>query len=111
MRICDFCWADWSPDGKYFYVSFDIIARSNSMRHGHTYVFSLKSDSDLPTLPPGGLRSEADIAKLATVVQGANRLDYFAPWAFTRCLCLRSAHYSEKIYIEFRCREPDKRCR
>ena len=78
-RICDFCWADWSPDGKDFYISFDIVARSNSMRRGHTYVFSLKSESELPALPSGGLRSEADIAKLATVVQGANRLDYFAP--------------------------------
>lgn len=78
-RICDFCWARWSADGKYFYVSFDIIAKSSSMGRGQNYVFPLKSGSALPALPPGGTRTEADIAKLGAVVEPASKADDFEP--------------------------------
>src|SRR2546430_5773991 len=32
VRLCDFCWAKWSGDGKYFYLYFDILTRGNAKR-------------------------------------------------------------------------------
>jgi serine/threonine protein kinase len=89
-RICDFCWPRWSGDGKFFYVSFDVIAKSSSGRQGQTYVFSLKPGSLLPSLPPGGTRTEADIARLGAIVAPAGKADGFLPgpspanYAFSR---------------------------
>jgi hypothetical protein len=77
-RICDFCWPQWSPDGRHFYVFFDVIARRNANR-GRAYVFPLKSGSALPALPSTGIGSESDFATLGAIVQPSPKADEFAP--------------------------------
>jgi hypothetical protein len=70
-QICDICAPLWSPDSKRLYVSF---ARTV----GQTYVIPWKPGSSLEALPPGGTRTEADVAKVAAIVPAA-RQQGFAP--------------------------------
>ena len=90
MRLCDFCWAKWSGDGKYFYLYFDILTRANAKRRGRSYVFAVRPGAELPAIPPGGIKSEADLAKLGATVQPASKADDVAPgpspaiYAFTQ---------------------------
>ena len=90
VRLCDFCWAKWSGDGKYFYLYFDILTRGNAKRRGRSYVFAVRPGAELPTIPPGGIKSEGDLAKLGATVQPASKADDVAPgpspaiYAFTQ---------------------------
>ena len=77
--ICNFCIPRWSGSGKYFYVSFDVIAKTSSTQHGQTYALPIKHGTGLPALPAEGTHSEADIAKLGTVVQAASKAEEFVP--------------------------------
>jgi serine/threonine protein kinase len=79
QRICDFCWPQWSADGRYFYVSFDVLGRRDTPKHGRSYVFPLKAGSALPPLPRTGFGSESDFASLGALVQPAAKVDEFAP--------------------------------
>ena len=78
-RLCDFCWPRWSPDGRYFYVFFDVIARRDAASRARAYVLPLKSGSALPALPKGGTRSESDLASLGAIVQPTAKVDELAP--------------------------------
>ncbi len=90
VRLCDFCCAKWSGDGKYFYLYFDILTRGNAKRRGRSYVFAVRPGAELPAIPPGGIKSEADLAKLGATVQPASKADDVAPgpspaiYAFTQ---------------------------
>ena len=56
----------WSPDGTRAYLSLQ-DGRTSAFAVGRTYVFSLASGSVLPHMPPGGFRTEAQIAALPGV--------------------------------------------
>ena len=55
----------WSGDRKRMYVS--VPAGSNSYGDGRTYVFPLSPGSMLPSLPPTGYRTEAEMAAVPSV--------------------------------------------
>jgi len=52
-RICTFCYARWSPDGKFFYV----ITEPTRTSSGKTFAFSLQVPNSLPDLPAQGIFS------------------------------------------------------
>jgi len=56
----------WSRDGKYAYLSIQ-DGQSSAFGLGHTYVMPLAKGSALPSVPPGGFRTEAEIAALPGV--------------------------------------------
>jgi Tol biopolymer transport system component len=60
----DIVW-EWSPDGRRLSIADGPISA------GRSYLVSLPPGSSFPKLPPGGLRSEEDVARLP----GARRLD------------------------------------
>ena len=62
-QICDICAPMWSPDSKRLYVSFALVAKRDSKDRGQTYVIPWKPGSNLEALPPGGTRTEADVAR------------------------------------------------
>lgn len=77
-HICDTCFPHWSPDGKRLYVSFSLISKDESKTHGQTYVLPWKSESTLKIFPEKGIQTEAEFAKLATVVTAARGVEDFA---------------------------------
>jgi eukaryotic-like serine/threonine-protein kinase len=78
-QICDFCAPMWSPDSKRLYISFALVAKGDSKDRGQTYVIPWKTGSNLDALPPGGTRTEADVAKVAAIVTAARQAQGFAP--------------------------------
>jgi serine/threonine protein kinase/Tol biopolymer transport system component len=56
----------WSRDGKYAYLSIQ-DGQSSAFGLGHTYVMPLAKGSALPSVPPGGFRTEGEIATLPGV--------------------------------------------
>jgi hypothetical protein len=57
---------------------------------GRSYVFAVRPGAELPAIPPGGIKSEADLAKLGATAQAASKADDVAPgpspaiYAFTQ---------------------------
>ena len=60
VRLCTLCLVNWSLDGKYLAIQFDVVP-SNSM--SHTYLLPVSGDRGLPELPPEGLRGPEDFRK------------------------------------------------
>jgi eukaryotic-like serine/threonine-protein kinase len=60
------CTLKWAPDGKYVYLS-KPHGFTSAGAVGRTYVLPTRRATMLPDLPPGGFRSEADLAKAAGV--------------------------------------------
>ena len=60
----------WSGDGKWIFIS---LATAMLEGRGHTYALPLPPGRVLPQVPPGGWRSESEIAKLP----GARVIDAF----------------------------------
>ena len=60
------CFLRWQPDKKFVYLS---VLRGMNLAGavGRTYVLPLPPGKILPNIPPGGFRSEAEIAALAGV--------------------------------------------
>jgi eukaryotic-like serine/threonine-protein kinase len=54
--------AEWSADGKFLFLATDRSA--NAVQGGATYRIPLPPHKSLPEIPPGGFRSEAEIAAL-----------------------------------------------
>jgi serine/threonine protein kinase len=79
IRVCDSCHLSWSRDGKYVYFSFILSAKSGSANSTHVYAIPLKHGASLPPLPPTGIRSEAEIAKLGTLLPALNKVEEFVP--------------------------------
>jgi len=77
-RLCNFCFPSWSADGKDFYVSFPEGGSMKSSTVTHTYLFRLKPGAGVPALPPLESRSEADFAKLGTLL-GVTLANEFVP--------------------------------
>jgi len=77
--VCNDCFAWWSLDGKRLYASFAIIAKSNSRQHGQTYVLPWNSDALWKVLSPETARSEAELAKVATIIPQAAKVQTFEP--------------------------------
>ncbi|HEX3353671.1 MAG TPA: protein kinase [Terriglobales bacterium] len=75
VRVCDFCWPQWSPDGKYFYISFVTFANNTDSHTGQTYAFALKPGAALPPLPTQGIKREADVMAFKPVVLPTSRAD------------------------------------
>jgi len=77
ILICDTCTAvwkgglgegvaavDWSPDGKFFYVSFQYFS---DMKQANTFVIPLRPGQTMPLLPKWGIRSSRDLTSLPGV--------------------------------------------
>jgi Tol biopolymer transport system component len=56
----------WSPDGKRSYMSVQ-YGQASAFAFGRTYVVPLASGSVLPEIPPGGFKSESELAALPGV--------------------------------------------
>ncbi len=59
VPICSDCEADWTADGRSFVVR---LALNNASNGARTLVVALGLHETLPRLPPGGIRSEKDLA-------------------------------------------------
>jgi hypothetical protein len=57
----------WSPDRRYAYLSIQYIQQS-AFGVGTTYALPIEPGSGLPRIPPGGFKSEDEIAALPGVV-------------------------------------------
>ena len=79
IRVCDFCTLSWSRDGAYVYVAFILSGKNGSAKSRRVYAVPLKHGASLPPLPPAGMRSEADVAKLGTLLPALNQVEEFAP--------------------------------
>jgi Tol biopolymer transport system component len=77
--LCPDCTPLWSPDSKRLYISFSLVTKGDSKERGQTYVIPWNLGSNLGALPPGGIRDEADFAKVAAVVRVAREKEEFAP--------------------------------
>jgi Tol biopolymer transport system component len=62
--VCESCFVKWTRDRKSLFLSFEA---GNLMGAGKTYVIALPPGRALPELPPGGVKSEADLKKLRVV--------------------------------------------
>jgi hypothetical protein len=61
----------WSPDGRHAYLSVQ-YGQASAFAVGRTYVLPVAPGSVLPPIPPGGFRTEADVAG----VPGVQTLPY-----------------------------------
>jgi len=68
-HICRVCSTAWSPDGKYFYVAFDLLSRMNPS--GSTLAIPVPPGETLPPLPAGGILTEAE----GLAIPGARIID------------------------------------
>jgi serine/threonine protein kinase len=78
VRICDLCQPSWSPDGQYFYLFFGLGGAGGDSAT-HAYIFPLKPGEDLPSLPPAGAKTEAEAARLGTLVPTLSQALEFSP--------------------------------
>jgi len=55
------CYSQWSPDGKYLYIS---VAKGfmTGFARGRTFALPTRSGTMFPNMPAGGFRSEAEMA-------------------------------------------------
>jgi hypothetical protein len=69
----DICVLRWEPDGKLLYLSI-FTGMQSAGAAGRTYILPLPPGKMLPNIPPGGFRSEAEIASLpgARVIDAAD---------------------------------------
>jgi eukaryotic-like serine/threonine-protein kinase len=79
VRLCDACHLSWSRDGNYIYFSFILSAKNGTAKSRHVYAIPLKHGASLPSLPPGGIRSEGDVAKIGTLLPALNQVEDFVP--------------------------------
>jgi Tol biopolymer transport system component len=56
----------WAVDGKYAYLSIQ-YGQASAFAYGRTYALPLAPGSVLPSMPPGGFRTEADVAAVPGV--------------------------------------------
>jgi len=64
IPVCDLCHALWAPDGKFLYLWFHGWGGAEVSR---TFAVPVPPGKPLPPLPPSGLKSEADLAKVPGV--------------------------------------------
>jgi hypothetical protein len=69
----DNCILRWQPGGKLLYLSI-FTGMQSAGATGRTYILPLPPGKMLPNIPPGGFRSEAEIATLpgARVIDAAD---------------------------------------
>jgi hypothetical protein len=60
-------------------VSFQVVSHSESKQHGQTYVLPWNQAAPWKGLRATGTQSEADFAKVATVVPAASKAENFVP--------------------------------
>jgi eukaryotic-like serine/threonine-protein kinase len=66
----EICMLRWQPGGKFLYLSI-FTGMQSAGASGRTYVLPLPHGKILPNIPPGGFRSEAEIA----ILPGARVID------------------------------------
>jgi len=85
LRICDACGVRWSPDGKLLYLE---PGGELTMTSGRTLVVAVTPGKPFPPLPPSGIKSPADLARLriVRVIEEANLLPGTDPavYAYTQ---------------------------
>jgi hypothetical protein len=93
IRVCyNLCFTSWSPDGRQFNVVLVGMAAAESKK---TFAIPLPVGQVFPSLPPSGVRNEADVRALkgVRVMDGIN---YFAPrasvYAFSRTTVHRNLY-------------------
>jgi len=64
VPICDVCHARWAPDGKFLYLWFHGWGGAEVKK---TFVVPVPPGKSLPRLPPSGLKTEADLARVPGV--------------------------------------------
>ncbi len=62
--ICEVCYVRWAPDGKFLYLWFHGWGGAQVTR---TFAIPVPAGKPLPSLPPSGLKSEAEAAALPGV--------------------------------------------
>jgi serine/threonine protein kinase/Tol biopolymer transport system component len=77
--VCGACFPYWSRDGKRLYISFALVSRSESKKHGQTYVLPWNSAEPWKALGPAGTKTEDEVARIAAVVPAASKAESFAP--------------------------------
>jgi eukaryotic-like serine/threonine-protein kinase len=89
------CTLQWQPDGKFLYLSV-FAAMNMAGAVGRTYVLPLSPGKVFPNIPPGGFRSEAEIAALpgARVIDAADVAPGSTPglYAFSRQVVQRNLY-------------------
>ena len=96
IPICDFCSAGWGTEGKYFYLRFRDIGEQGG---GKTVVLALPEGTELPGLPPAGLKSAEDTLGLKVISEvDMNGKTVLAPspnpsvYAYTRVTVQRNLY-------------------
>lgn len=77
VRLCNFCAAGWSIDGRFIYVRFGEMCEAGG---GRTMAIGLPAGQELPSLPLSGLKSIDDLKALNVVADfDMQRIRIFAP--------------------------------
>jgi serine/threonine protein kinase len=63
IPICERCYVRWSSDGKFISITLRVFSGQNGM----TGVIPLKNKAMLPSLPPAGIRTRAELMKVPGV--------------------------------------------
>ena len=69
LPICFNCQVDWAPGGQVLRLTVPGVSHA-SHQGARTYFVSLPRGESFPPLPPGGIRSDQDLAKLPVVHSG-----------------------------------------
>jgi hypothetical protein len=64
IKVCQRCFLKWTGDGKWLFISFGF---GNVMGGRKTFVVALPPGKAFPTLPAGGVNTEAEAEKLPGV--------------------------------------------
>jgi hypothetical protein len=86
VRICDFCYSSWTPDGK------SLVIQLIGMGGVKTYVIALPPGKALPALPPSGISTEADLRGLRVVRTIEGRFVALGPDPSLYAYVQRTAH-------------------
>jgi eukaryotic-like serine/threonine-protein kinase len=90
IRVCyNLCFPSWSPDGRFFNLTLPGMAAGQEGKK--TFVIPLSAGHVIPSLPPSGVRNEADVR----VLKGVRVMDgiaYFAPRASVYAFSRTTAH-------------------
>ncbi|HET7440120.1 MAG TPA: protein kinase [Terriglobales bacterium] len=99
QRICDLCGAQWSADGKYFYLLGKGFATTRLKSLAGFFAVPLKSGQILPELPAQGLRSAADLNRLGAIeLPSSNDVDDMSPGPSPRFFAFSRRTIQRNLY-------------
>jgi hypothetical protein len=94
IRVCyNLCFPSWSPDGRIFNLALPGMSAGEEGKK--TFAIPLPAGQVLPSLPPSGVRNDADVRALKGVRE-MDGITYFAPrasvYAFSRTTVHRNLY-------------------